>query len=102
MGLRQFFKRRHGEQLEVHEQDSKRVVLEELFHDVYRDRKRIYKVNFVRGLMFGAGSALGGALVLALVVWILALFVNIPLVGELFKNAQQSIERTTEPNQPSN
>lgn len=69
---------------------------EELFYDLYTDRKRIYKVNFVRGIFFGAGSALGGTLVIALVVWLLSLFVNIPLVGDVFQDAQRSIETRTD------
>lgn len=81
--------------MKKNETEAQRVVLEELFNDLYRNRVRIYKVNFVRGILFGAGSALGGTIVIALIVWILALFVNIPVIGELFENAQHSIERTT-------
>lgn len=90
--IKQFFKQRHDTQTKKAERNSKKVVLEELFNDLYHDRTRIYKLNFVRGLLFGAGSAIGGTIVLALIVWLLALFVDIPLVGEVFKNAQNSIE----------
>lgn len=81
--------------MKKNETEAQRVVLEELFNDLYRNRVRIYKVNFVRGILFGAGSALGGTIVIALIVWTLSLFVNIPIIGELFENAQHSIERTT-------
>ena len=69
---------------------------EELFYDLYTERRRIYKINFFRGIFFGAGSALGGTLVIALVVWLLSLFVNFPVIGEAFQDAQNSIERQTE------
>lgn len=69
---------------------------EELFYDLYKDRKRIYKINFFRGIFFGVGSALGGTLVIAFVVWILSLFVNFPVIGEMFQDAQNSIEQQTE------
>lgn len=81
--------------MKKNETEAQRAMLEELFHDLYRNRIRIYKVNFARGIFFGAGSALGGTLVLALIVWILSLFVNLPVIGEVFENAQHSIERTT-------
>ena len=81
--------------MKKNETEAQRVVLEELFNDLDRNRVRIYKVNFVRGILFGAGSALGGTIVIALIVWTLSLFVNIPIIGELFENAQHSIERTT-------
>lgn len=71
------------------------ATLEELFNDLYNNRQRIYKLNFFRGILFGAGSALGGTVVIALVVWVLSLFVNVPLIGEIFRGAQQSIEQTT-------
>lgn len=91
------FVRRHRQKRAVkNDQEAKRVVLEELFNDLYDNRGRIYKLNFIRGILFGAGSALGGTIVIAFVVWILSLFVNVPLIGDTFKNAQQSIERTTE------
>lgn len=69
---------------------------EELFYDLYSDRKRIYKINFFRGIFFGVGSVLGGTIVIAFVVWILSLFVNFPVIGETFRDAQDSIERQTE------
>lgn len=98
--IKQFFKRRREEHMKKNETEAKYVVLEELFNDLYRNRVRVYKINFFRGILFGAGSALGGTIVLALVVWVLSLFVNIPVIGELFQDAQQSIERSTsEPTQ---
>jgi len=66
---------------------------EELFYDLYKDRKRIYQVNFFRGIFFGAGSVLGGTLVITLAVWILSLFVNLPLIGDTFRDAQDTIEQ---------
>ena len=53
--------------MKKNETEAQRVVLEELFNDLYRNRVRIYKVNFVRGILFGAGSALGGTIVIALI-----------------------------------
>lgn len=93
--IKQFFHKKHDQRAHKNERASKQVVLEELFNDTYNNRKRIYKVNFIRGIMFGAGSALGGTIVLALIVWVLSLFVNAPFVGQVFQNAQHSIQRTT-------
>lgn len=71
---------------------ARRSVIEEIFNDVYRDRAAIYKMNFVRGIFFGLGSVLGATVVVALVLWILSLFVDFPLIGELFQQAQDTIE----------
>lgn len=94
--LKEYFKKRRVEHMKKNETEAKRATLDELFNDLYKNRVRIYKINFVRGLLFGAGSALGGTIVIALIVWTLSLFVNIPVIGELFENAQQSIERSTD------
>lgn len=94
--LKEYFEKRRVEHMKKNEAEAKRATLDELFNDLYENRARIYKINFVRGLLFGAGSALGGTIVIALIVWTLSLFVNIPVIGELFENAQQSIERSTD------
>lgn len=69
------------------------TLLEKLFNDMYHDRKRIYRLNFFRGIFFGLGSVLGGTLVLSLLLWLLSLFVDFPLIGEWFEGARQSIEQ---------
>ena len=57
-------------------------VLTDLFDDLYRKRVRIYRINFVRGILFGLGSALGGTVVLAFIAWLLSWTVNWPWVGQ--------------------
>lgn len=93
--IAQYFRKKREAHAVKAEKNAKKVVLNEIFNDLYNNRKRIYRLNFIRGIVFGAGSALGGTLVIALIVWTLSLFVNAPLVGELFKNAQDSIRQTT-------
>lgn len=51
-------------------------VLTDIFEDLYRKRARIYRMNFVRGILFGLGSALGGTVVLAIIAWLLSKVVN--------------------------
>lgn len=92
--LKHFLKARRSAHMKKNEIEAQRTLLEELFNDLYKHRVRIYKVNFVRGILFGAGSAVGGTIVLALIVWLLSLFVNFPVIGNVFENAQQSIERS--------
>lgn len=60
------------------EQAARRTLIEELFQDFHRSRAQVYWMNFFRGIFFGVGSVLGGTLVVALVLWILTLFADIP------------------------
>jgi hypothetical protein len=71
---------------------ARRSVLEELFNDFYDDRRNIYKMNFVRGVFFGLGSAIGATVVVGLLVWGLSLFVDIPGIGDTVHNVQKSLE----------
>ncbi|MFV0484704.1 MAG: DUF5665 domain-containing protein [Candidatus Saccharimonadales bacterium] len=57
---------------------AEEAVLDDLFYDMYRNRGRIYRVNFIRGLFFGFGSILGGTLVIAILVFGLSFLVQIP------------------------
>lgn len=57
---------------------ARRAVLEDLFYDFHSSRKQIYAMNFVRGIFFGVGTVVGGTLVVALVVWLLTWFTDIP------------------------
>jgi len=73
---------------------ARRTLLEELFNDFYDDRRNIYKMNFFRGIFFGLGSVLGGTVVVALVVWILSFFVQLPVIGQPLQQAQDQIQNS--------
>lgn len=78
---------KRGEQL-----GARRALLEELFNDLYDDRRNIYVMNFIRGIFFGVGTFLGGTIVIAALVWALSFFVNIPGIGDTVQKAQDSLQ----------
>lgn len=51
---------------------AKRELMENLFNDMYENRRQVYWMNFIRGLFFGLGSVLGGTILIALLVWLLS------------------------------
>jgi hypothetical protein len=73
--------------------NARRTVIQELFNDLYDDRRNIYKMNFVRGIFFGLGSVLGATVVVAGIVWALSFFVDIPGIGDAVRNAQDTLEQ---------
>jgi hypothetical protein len=91
--ITQLFDRFKAEQVK----GAQKTLLEELFNDFYAERRKIYKVNFFRGIFFGLGSVLGGTIVLTIFIWILSLFVNFPLVGQYFQETQKTLQHTNKP-----
>lgn len=59
------------------EDRARRALLEDLFYDFNSSRSQVYKMNFLRGLFFGFGSAIGATLLIALTIWLLIQFGNI-------------------------
>lgn len=74
---------------------ARRAVIEELFNDMYDDRRNIYLMNFVRGIFFGFGSVLGGTVLVALTFTVLSQFVDwFPVLGEFINRIIEAMQRT--------
>ena len=67
--------------------------LEILFATQHINKKKLYIENAVRGIFFGAGGVLGATILIAILLWVLSLFDQIPLIGPLFENTRETIER---------
>lgn len=73
---------------------ARRAMLEELFNDLYDDRRNIYLMNFIRGIMFGMGSVLGGTLLIALTIAVLSQFVDwFPVFGDFINGIINAMNR---------
>ena len=72
--IRKFSKKIIKRATSKQELGARNQLIEELFYDFHRNRHMVYKVNFVRGICFGFGTVLGGTVVVAFIIWILAQF----------------------------
>lgn len=71
------------------EREARRQVIEELFYDFNANRHRVYLTNFTRGIFFGFGTVLGGTVVVAVIVWILAQFAGwFPAINQIINAIQ--------------
>ncbi|WCK53687.1 DUF5665 domain-containing protein [Aneurinibacillus sp. Ricciae_BoGa-3] len=52
------------------------------FIENYQNPKRVIWINILAGVSRGVGLTIGTALIIALVVYVLSLFVSMPLVGK--------------------
>lgn len=74
---------------------ARRAILEDLFYDFHKTRHEVYLMNFIRGVFFGVGSVIGGTLVVALIVWILSLFADIPGgIGDFVQYIVNIVQKT--------
>lgn len=89
--IKKLFKRTHSRVTNDQAKGAQKTMLEELFNDYYIRRRDVYKMNFIRGIFFGFGSVLGGTIVIALALWFFSLFAGFPVIGDLFREAQNSI-----------
>lgn len=69
-----------------------RALLEDLFEDYYRHRRELYLMNLFRGIFFGFGTAIGGTLVVALLLWLLSVLQYVPFLDGIMQAAEQSIK----------
>lgn len=76
---------------ELAEKELKYSIIEDIFNNYSINSSRIYRVNFLRGLFFGAGSVIGGTVGIAFLVWFLSLFIEMPLLGEAIRRFLEAL-----------
>lgn len=52
---------------------------------------RLVWTNFVAGIFRGLGAIIGASLIIALFLWLLTLFVDIPLIGDYAAEAKKTV-----------
>ena len=76
------------------ENGARQAVLEDLFFDFHRSRKQVYWMNFIRGIFFGAGSALGATVLIALLIWTLGQFADVfPPLADFINRLIETMQR---------
>lgn len=78
----------------ANEMGTRRAMLEDIFSDLYTQRRKIYWFNLVRGIFFGFGSVLGGTLIVTIVIAWLNLFSDVPGgIGDFVQRVIESMQR---------
>lgn len=91
-------KKKQDEELLKRNHDEIARALEILFAVDYIDKKKLYFHNFLRGMVFSAGGVIGATLVIAVLIWILSVFDNIPVIGPVFEDTKNSIQKNSNNN----
>lgn len=67
-------------------------MLENIYESGYIDRNRMYKMSFLKGVVAGFGGVVGATIVVALLIWVLNLFDQVPLLGPLTNKIQHTVQ----------
>ncbi|PID44969.1 MAG: hypothetical protein CSB47_10635 [Proteobacteria bacterium] len=52
---------------------------------------RVVWVNFIAGVFRGLGAVIGASIVIAIIIWLLSLFTQMPLVGKYAKDVEDIV-----------
>ena len=59
----------------------------------YISKKDALVFSFAKGLLGGAGAFIGGTLVIAVIVWMLGVFSEVSIIGEIAETIQNSLKK---------
>ena len=62
-----------------------------IYESGYLDRRQTLKMSFLKGLAGGAGGVLGATVLIAILLWVLSFFSNVPLIGRISQNVQHTV-----------
>lgn len=66
---------------------------ESLFDSVRPDRGTFYRAAFLKGVLGGVGGVVGATVVIALLIWALSLFDNVPLIGNFVESIRNTLQK---------
>jgi len=67
-------------------------MLDNIYLTGYVDRKQMFKMSLLKGIAGGLGGVIGATIIVALLAWTLSLFEQVPLLGPLFDNVENTVK----------
>lgn len=59
----------------------------------YWDKKRLYRISFVRGMLYGFGGAIGATVLVSIAIALLSLFNTIPFLNDIADAIRRSLAK---------
>lgn len=67
-------------------------IVASVYETGYLDAAKSYRQSFLKGLFQGLGGVLGATILVAILIWILSLFSELPFVGRVTEQVQSTIQ----------
>jgi len=81
-----------GKKLTQKEQLELGQKLEQFYNMGYVNKKQALLFSLLKGIATGFGVFIGGTIVVAVMLWVLSLFIEAPLVGNFVDTINQSLK----------
>ncbi|HEY1835494.1 MAG TPA: DUF5665 domain-containing protein [Candidatus Saccharimonadales bacterium] len=69
---------------------GKQVV--ELYAELQLNRKVLYRTSFIKGILSGLGGVIGATIGVALLLWLLSLFGQVPFIGHFVESVKHTLQ----------
>jgi len=86
-------KAKSGFQAEDYQRLGQQIV--NLYDELKPDRAALYRTNFLKGLVSGLGGVVGATVGIALLLWLLSLFGQIPFIGHFVDAVRHTLQNRT-------
>ncbi len=67
-------------------------MMETIYETGYANRKRVYKMSFLKGVAAGFGGVVGATIIVAILLWVLNLFDQVPLIGPFTDKIHDTVQ----------
>lgn len=67
-------------------------MMESIYESGYIDRNRMYKMSFFKGVAAGLGGVVGATIIVAILLWVLNLFDQVPLIGPFADKLHDTVQ----------
>lgn len=63
-----------------------------IYESGYLDKRLALKMSFLKGVMTGLGGVVGATVLVALLLWVLSWFNEVPLIGHFVDNVRSAVD----------
>lgn len=72
-------------------EDLGRIVAS-VYETGYLDAAKSYRMSFIKGMFQGLGGVIGATILVALLLWVLSFFDQLPFIGKIADQVETSID----------